>query len=243
MIAYCSSVLYLTSRVSQIYKNMKRRSAEGLALTMFLCAMAANTLYGLSIVVRAYSLADITSSAPWLIGSLGTVALDTTIFMQARPACCCLLARMQVLYWQPGCGGVGSCAGRGAVGRAPYKPAKRKWLSSSRFDFSSAGPGVWHTQEARERRGGAAVGRGKQVLGLQLRPPRGGKILFGAAAGCRCTGLYASRRGQEHRDHELRPCVLAVYASVGPPPFFRQLLVSLSFLVSQPSVAAWSLCT
>lgn len=83
VIAYCSSVLYLTSRTSQIYKNYKRRSAEGLALSMFFCAIAANTLYGLSIVLRAYSMASLRSSAPWLIGSLGTVALDTTIFIQA----------------------------------------------------------------------------------------------------------------------------------------------------------------
>ncbi|GAB4820511.1 hypothetical protein N2152v2_007557 [Parachlorella kessleri] len=82
VIAYCSSILYLTSRISQITKNWRRRSAEGLALTMFLFAMAANTLYGFSILVRAYSLASLQSSAPWLVGSLGTVALDTTIFMQ-----------------------------------------------------------------------------------------------------------------------------------------------------------------
>ena len=84
--AYCSSVLYLTGRVSQIVKNQRRRSAEGLAQTMFLCAIAANTLYGLSIVVRADSLASLKSSAPWLLGSLGTVALDTTIFAQVGRA-------------------------------------------------------------------------------------------------------------------------------------------------------------
>jgi hypothetical protein len=83
-IGYCSSVLYLTGRIFQIYKNWKRRSAEGLALTMFLFAMAANTFYGMSIVTRAYSLASLRSSAPWLIGSLGTVAMDMTIFMQVR---------------------------------------------------------------------------------------------------------------------------------------------------------------
>lgn len=85
VIAYCSSVLYLTSRMSQITKNHRRRSAEGLALTMFLCAIAANTLYGLSIVMRSYSLDSLRSSLPWLLGSLGTVVLDMTIFAQARP--------------------------------------------------------------------------------------------------------------------------------------------------------------
>lgn len=39
-------MLYLTSRLSQIWKNHQRGSAEGLAISMFLTAIAANTLYG-----------------------------------------------------------------------------------------------------------------------------------------------------------------------------------------------------
>lgn len=45
-LGYCSSVLYLTSRLSQIWKNYKRGSAEGLAISMFLTAICANTFYG-----------------------------------------------------------------------------------------------------------------------------------------------------------------------------------------------------
>ena len=84
MLAYCSSLLYLTSRVSQIIKNHQRQSAEGLAISMFVCAMAANSLYGASILIRSYTWVELRSSLPWLIGSLGTVLLDLTIFVQAR---------------------------------------------------------------------------------------------------------------------------------------------------------------
>lgn len=82
--AYASSLLYLTSRVSQIIKNHQRQSAEGLAISMFVCAMAANSLYGASILIRSYTWPQLCSSLPWLIGSLGTVLLDATIFAQAR---------------------------------------------------------------------------------------------------------------------------------------------------------------
>lgn len=83
LLGYASSVLYLLSRVSQIYRNAVRRSAEGLALTMFFVAATANTTYGASILVRAYSREEVVSSLPWLIGSLGTVALDIFILCQA----------------------------------------------------------------------------------------------------------------------------------------------------------------
>lgn len=83
-LGYTSSALYLTSRLSQIARNAARRSVEGLAISMFLCACAANSLYGASILIRSYTWAELRSSLPWLIGSLGTVALDLTIFAQWR---------------------------------------------------------------------------------------------------------------------------------------------------------------
>lgn len=57
---------------------------EGLAISMFMCAIAANSLYGASILIRSATWPELRSSLPWLIGSLGTVALDVTIFAQAR---------------------------------------------------------------------------------------------------------------------------------------------------------------
>lgn len=62
---------------------------QGLAISMFMFAMAANTLYGLGIVVRAYSWGVLLDSAPWILGSLGTVGLDAIIFAQvAAPRAC-----------------------------------------------------------------------------------------------------------------------------------------------------------
>ena len=52
---------------------------------MFVCAITANILYGGGILTRTYIWADIASSAPWLLGSLGTVFLDLVIFSQASP--------------------------------------------------------------------------------------------------------------------------------------------------------------
>lgn len=94
-IGWASSVFYLGSRVSQIYKNFSRKSAEGLSLAMFGCAIAANITYGLGILLRTYSWHYLRASLPWILGSLGTVALDVCIFCQVTalsaswPASCC----------------------------------------------------------------------------------------------------------------------------------------------------------
>jgi hypothetical protein len=82
MAGYASSVMYLMSRLFQIYKNRKRRSAEGLALAMFCTAIAANSLYGSSILLRSYTMKDLLSALPWLLGSLGCIGLDVIIFLQ-----------------------------------------------------------------------------------------------------------------------------------------------------------------
>ena len=87
VIGWTSSGFYLGSRLSQIYKNWSRHSAEGLSIAMFGCAITANICYGASILLRSYGWADILSSSPWLLGSLGTVALDVTIALQVRRKC------------------------------------------------------------------------------------------------------------------------------------------------------------
>ena len=84
-VGYVSALFYLGSRVSQILKNKKRRSCEGLSASMFATAAVANVLYGSAILVRAkYSPSALLESTPWLLGSLGTVALDSTILFQSR---------------------------------------------------------------------------------------------------------------------------------------------------------------
>ncbi len=86
IIGWSSSGFYLGSRLSQIWKNHSRQSAEGLSLAMFACAITANVCYGLGILIRAYSWDVVRSSAPWILGSLGTVSLDLVIFTQV-PRC------------------------------------------------------------------------------------------------------------------------------------------------------------
>ena len=81
---WISSVFYLFSRVSQIAKNMRRKSVVGLALGMFMTAVAANLTYGVSILLRIQSGEDFISKFPWLLGSLGTVSLDMTILLQSK---------------------------------------------------------------------------------------------------------------------------------------------------------------
>ena len=39
---WLSSAFYLSSRLSQLYKNWSRKCCEGLSATMFLCAISAN---------------------------------------------------------------------------------------------------------------------------------------------------------------------------------------------------------
>ena len=56
---------------------------------MFACAITANVCYGLGILIRAYNWDVVRSSAPWILGSLGTVSLDLVIFTQVIS--CCLL--------------------------------------------------------------------------------------------------------------------------------------------------------
>ena len=82
IIGCISAVLYLGSRIPQIVKNIRRRSTSGLSLPMFIMAVMGNLTYGLGILL--YSLDDIflLRKLPWLIGSIGTLCFDFTIFIQ-----------------------------------------------------------------------------------------------------------------------------------------------------------------
>lgn len=81
---WLSAVFYLGSRASQIAHNLKNGTAEGLSLGMFGLAITANVLYAGSVMLRTDNFTQLAEAAPWLVGSLGTVALDATIFSQAR---------------------------------------------------------------------------------------------------------------------------------------------------------------
>ena len=55
VVGWVSSAFYMGSRVSQIVKNAQRRSAEGLALSMFVAAICANCFYGAGVSFRQHS--------------------------------------------------------------------------------------------------------------------------------------------------------------------------------------------
>lgn len=95
---YLCAVLYLGSRLPQLLLNFRRKTTEGLSLLFFLFACIGNLTYVLSIF--AYSPVCrmpvncqpgessaiygryILVNASWLLGSLGTLALDLAIFAQ-----------------------------------------------------------------------------------------------------------------------------------------------------------------
>ncbi|NXT28063.1 LAAT1 protein, partial [Syrrhaptes paradoxus] len=82
-----SSVLYLCSRVPQIYTNYKRKSTAGVSYSLFALVMLGNSLYGLSVLLKNPEPGQgegdyVLHHLPWLVGSLGVLALDVVISFQ-----------------------------------------------------------------------------------------------------------------------------------------------------------------
>lgn len=82
-----SSVLYLCSRLPQMYTNFTRKSTEGVSYFLFALVILGNTTYGLSVLLKNPDVGQGESSymihhLPWLIGSLGTLSLDIIISIQ-----------------------------------------------------------------------------------------------------------------------------------------------------------------
>lgn len=100
--SWCSTVLYLGSRLPQIYKNAIRRSTAGLSPTLFIAAFFGNLFYSSSLLTNPlawesyppYGLhgwvgpegSDRTTwvalAAPFWLGAAGVLALDATIGVQ-----------------------------------------------------------------------------------------------------------------------------------------------------------------
>ncbi|KAH8625578.1 PQ-loop-domain-containing protein [Alternaria alternata] len=78
ILGYASAVAYLGARIPQIIKNQRERSCEGLSLLFFMLSLLGNATYGAG--EKDYILTNL----PWLIGSLGTMVEDVTIFVQFR---------------------------------------------------------------------------------------------------------------------------------------------------------------
>ncbi|KAI9223806.1 PQ loop repeat-domain-containing protein [Blastocladiella britannica] len=84
--SYMCTALYLSSRIPQIRHNAARRSVHGLAVSMFLFAVAGNATYAMSVVLRAVSQPSprdfLVQAFPFLLGSAGTLVQDGVIFIQ-----------------------------------------------------------------------------------------------------------------------------------------------------------------
>ncbi|NXI37271.1 LAAT1 protein, partial [Galbula dea] len=82
-----SSVLYLCSRLPQIYTNYKRKSTVGVSYSLFALVMLGNSLYGLSVLLKNPEPGQgegdyVLHHLPWLVGSLGVLSLDVVISFQ-----------------------------------------------------------------------------------------------------------------------------------------------------------------
>ncbi|KAI5969803.1 RTC2 [Candida margitis] len=76
------AILYLGSRVPQIVLNYERKSCDGISFMFFLFACLGNLTYVISILSIDTSWNYLWVNCSWLAGSLGTLALDFTIFVQ-----------------------------------------------------------------------------------------------------------------------------------------------------------------
>ncbi|KAB2578134.1 putative pq loop repeat protein [Lasiodiplodia theobromae] len=96
---YICCVLYLGSRVPQLYLNYKRQSTEGISMLFFIFACLGNLTYVISILAykpvchghgghcRPGEAGDIYGryflvNLSWLLGSFGTLLLDAGVFVQ-----------------------------------------------------------------------------------------------------------------------------------------------------------------
>eukprot|EP00123_Amoebidium_parasiticum_P020816 comp5695_c0_seq1/m.1568 comp5695_c0_seq1/g.1568 ORF comp5695_c0_seq1/g.1568 comp5695_c0_seq1/m.1568 type:complete len:345 (-) comp5695_c0_seq1:863-1897(-) len=82
IIGIMSAILYLCSRVPQIVKNCRRQSTGGLAFTMFMLAVMGNVSYSVSIFLTSSDPEFLLRKLPWIVGSMGTLIFDFTIFSQ-----------------------------------------------------------------------------------------------------------------------------------------------------------------
>ena len=82
LIGILSAVMYLLSRMPQILKNYRRKSTGGLSFLMFMFAVLGNVTYALGILMQSVELTFILKKLPWIVGSVGTLIFDFSIFIQ-----------------------------------------------------------------------------------------------------------------------------------------------------------------
>lgn len=88
VLAWSCTIVYVSSRCPQLYKNYKRKSVEGISPLLFGSALLGNLTYTLSIVSScSFLFADDKSSfimkeLPYILGSSGTIVFDIAYFYQ-----------------------------------------------------------------------------------------------------------------------------------------------------------------
>jgi uncharacterized protein with PQ loop repeat len=82
IIGCVSAVFYLGSRLPQIIQNFSRCSVKGVSLPMFILAVMGNVTYSLGIFLYSMDGDFLIQKTPWLVGSIGTLCFDFTIFTQ-----------------------------------------------------------------------------------------------------------------------------------------------------------------
>lgn len=90
--AWTCTILYMTSRLPQIWTNMQRRSVQGLSILLFIAAATGNLLYTISVLANPKAhvppstmperMAYLLESLPFLLGSGGTLVFDGIIVCQ-----------------------------------------------------------------------------------------------------------------------------------------------------------------
>ncbi|KAJ1910977.1 hypothetical protein IWQ60_010365 [Tieghemiomyces parasiticus] len=80
--AWSSVALYLASRVPQIVLNYRKKSCDGLSLSMFVLTVVGNGAFAASIMVYSQHPQYLIINLPWILNSSGTVLLDVIIMGQ-----------------------------------------------------------------------------------------------------------------------------------------------------------------
>ena len=79
LLGWGSAVLYLGSRIPQIYKNWRLKSCEGLSIMMFMFSVFGNVFYVASIFLNSLEIDYLIKNMPWWLGSGGTLIFDFTV--------------------------------------------------------------------------------------------------------------------------------------------------------------------
>jgi len=81
LLGWFSAILYLSSRIPQIFKNRHTKCA-GLSLALFIFAVGGNVTYVFSILLKDMSWPYLIENMSWIMGSVGTVFLDFIVLYQ-----------------------------------------------------------------------------------------------------------------------------------------------------------------